>query len=232
MKNLVQMIEEGKYFFKSQKYRKAEELFKKALQKKKEFADVQNYLGLITFQEGRYGEAIDYFKKALKINPRYTEALLNLSILYNDIGDYENAKKLVNRSRRDAKSKKTKMDPFIRSKLANKHAEVADWYHGVGAYKEAVDEYKKALALEDGYVDLQTKMAICMREKGDLKNALNELKKAVKKNAKFADAQIQLGVTHYALGKKMEAKKAWKAAAKKFPSNKTIKMYLRLVGAK
>lgn len=232
MKNLSQLIAEGKYLFKSQKYRQAEELFKLVLKQRKEFADVQNYMGLIAYQDGRFGEAIGYFKKALSINPRYTEALLNLSILYNDVGDHDSAKKLVERQRRDAKSVGTRMDPFIRSKLANKHAEVADLYHGVGAFREAVDEYKKALALEEGYVDLKTQMAICLRENGDVKTALEELKEAVKKNGRFADAQIQLGVTQFALGKKAEAKKTWQSVVKKFPTNKTVKMYLRLAGAR
>ncbi|HLD45636.1 MAG TPA: tetratricopeptide repeat protein, partial [bacterium] len=217
---------EGKYFFKTQKYKKAEELFKKVVAQKKEYADVYNCLGIISHEEGRYGEAIKNFKKALQINPRYTEAMLNLSILHNDLGEYENAKKLVNRSRKDAKAKKAEMDPFIRSKLANKHAEIADRYKGVGLYNEAILEYKKALELES-YADIRTKMAVCLRENGNTKGALEELKKAIKTNKAFADIHIQLGITYYSLGKKDEAKKVWKAAEKLFPSNKTIKMYLR-----
>ncbi|MCP5464095.1 MAG: tetratricopeptide repeat protein [Deltaproteobacteria bacterium] len=227
MSDVSSLISEAKYLFKAQKYQKAEELFKQVVAQKKDFADVYNCLGLIAHEEGRYGEAMKHFKKALKINPRYTEAMLNLSILYNDLGDFQNAKKLVSKSRRDARSTKAAMDPFIRSKLANKHAEVADWYHGVGAYAEAIEEYQKALGLEAKYVDLHTKMAVCLREKGDLKKALDELKKAIRKNTNFPDAHVQLGVTYYALGKKAEARKTWKAAAKKFPKNTAVKMYLR-----
>lgn len=228
MRDLAHLIDEAKFFFKSQKYKKAEELFRKVVSKHKDFADIHNYLGLIYHEEGRYSEAIKSFKNALKINSQYTEAMLNLSILYNDIGKYDDAKKLVVQSKKDARSKKTAMDPFIRSKLANKHAEVADWYHGVGHFSEAVKEYKKALALEEGYTDIRTKMAICMREKGNAKGALEELKKAVKsKSSRCVDAHIQLGITQHGLGKKAEARKVWRAAAKKFPGNKTIKMYLR-----
>lgn len=232
MKDIAQMIEEAKFFFHSHKFNKAEELFKKVIAQRKEFADIHNYLGLIAHEEGRYGEAIKHFKDALKINSRYTEAMLNLSILYNDVGDYDNAKKLVVRSRKDARATKRAMDPFIRSKLANKHAEVADWYHGIGAFKEAIIEYKKALDLEDTYADIRTKMAVCLREKGDLKGALSELKKAVKTNNKCADAHVQLGVTYYAIGKKADARKVWKGASKKFPPNKSLKMYLKFTDTK
>jgi len=231
MKDMIQQIDEAKFFFKSQKFKKAEELFKQVISKNKNFADIHNYLGLIAHEEGRYGEAIKSFDNALKINPHYTEAMLNLSILYNDVGDYDKAKKLVVKSRKDAHSKKTAMDPFIRSKLANKHAEVADWYHGVGAFKEAIVEYQKALDLED-YADIRTKMAVCMRENGDLKKALEELKTAVKVKSKSVDGHIQLGVTYYTMGKRAEARKVWKASLKKFPTNKTIKMYLKITDAK
>lgn len=220
-------IEQGKFFFKTENYRKAEELFRKVVGKKKEFADVYNYLGLIAHEKGRYDDAITSFEKALQINPRYTEALLNLSILYNDMGEYNKAKKLVEQSKKDASKTKTAIDPFIRSKLANKHAEVGDWYRGVGAYDQAIEEYRKALEMEDRYVDIRTKMAVCQRESGRLKEALAELQRAVKDNPKFHDAAVQLGVTQYALGKKTEARKVWKDAAKRFASSRTLKMYLR-----
>lgn len=225
-------IEEGRFHFKSHNYKKAEEIFKNVLTQKKDFADLHNYLGLIAHEDGRYSEAMESFKSALKVNPRYTEAMLNLSILYNDVGEYDKAKKLVHRSRKDARKTKTSMDPFIRSKLANKHAEVGDWYRGVGAYEQAIEEYRKALELEDCYVDIRTKMAICLRELGDKKTALEELKRATKDSTYASDAFIQLGVTYYALGKKSEARHVWKDVVKKFPANQTAKMYLRFTEAK
>ena len=220
-------IEQGKFFFKAANYKKAETHLKKALKIKKGLADVNNLLGLVSHEKGKFGEAIKYFEAALKTNPRYTEAMLNLSILYNDIGDYDKAKKLVSKSRKESKKTKTAMDPFIRSKLANKHAEVGDWYKGIGHFDHAAVEYDKALDLEGKYVDIRTKKAICLRESGNNADALKELRKAIKDNPKFIDAHIQLGVTHYAQNKKTQARKVWTEASKKFPRNKTLKMYLQ-----
>lgn len=220
-------IEQGKFYFRAQNYKSAEKYLTEALAKKKDLADVNNMMGLIAHQDGSFSDAIKYFERALKTNPRYTEALMNLSILYNDMGEYEKAKKLVARSRREAKKSKTAMDPFIRSKLANKHAEVGDWYRGIGGYEQAAEEYQKALDLEDKYVDIRTKKAICLREAGNVKDATKELKQAIKDNPKFLDAHIQLGVTFYADGKKAQARKTWKEASAKFPRDKTLKMYLK-----
>lgn len=220
------LVEQGKVFYLNQNYKKAEACFKRAVEDHHEFADVYNFLGLIAHDQGRYVEAIHFFEKALKINPRYTEALLNLSILYNDTGDYEKAKKLVKRSRADAKKGPAAIDPFICSKLANKHADVGDLYHGVGAFEMAVREYKKALELEERYADIRTKLAVCLRELGRKADALAELKKAIQYSPEYADAQVQLGITLYSMGKVTDARKTWKAAVRKFPGNKSIRMYL------
>lgn len=224
--DLRTQIEQGKFLFNTRQYKQAEDIFSKLIESKKAYADVYNLMGLIAHQDGRFGEAIGYFEQALKINPRYTEALLNLSILHNDLSEYDKARKLVERSRKDSKKTKTAIDPFIRSKVANKHAEVGDWYRGVGAFKQAADEYRKALELEEKYVDIRTKLAVCYREEGQKAKAIDELKQAIKDNPDYPDAQIQLGITLYSLGKRTEARTAWKQANKKFPSNQTVKMYL------
>jgi tetratricopeptide (TPR) repeat protein len=226
------LIEQGKTHFKNQSYKKAETCFKKTLVFKHDFADVYNYMGLIAHEGGHYSEAIRSFEKALKINPRYTEALLNLSILYNDMGEYDRAKRLVKRSRDEARKTPTAIDPFIRSKLANKHADVGDLYWGVGAYVQAVQEYKRALELEERYVDIRTKMAICLRELGKKAEALVELKRGIKDNPEFADAQTQLGITLYSMGKRGDARKIWKAAARRFQNNKTVRMYLSFTNSR
>lgn len=226
MNDIRTLIEEGKFHYRNQNFRKAEEMLGKVIAQKKEFADVYNVLGLIAHEKGRYDDAIHHFEKALKINPNYTEALLNLSILYNDIGEIQKARTLVERSRKESRKNKAPMDPFIRSKLANKHSEVGDWYYGVGAFKNAIQEYEKALSLEDKYVDIRTKLAVCHRESGNIKQSIDELKKALKDSPRFVKAHIQLGVSYFSAGKKKDARKAWSEASRKFPQNKTLKMYL------
>src|SRR3990167_11399988 len=93
-------FEQGKEFFKNQAYRRAEGFFLKIIGSKSEFADVYNMLGVLYHQSGRYEDAISSFEKALKINPRYTEAMLTLSVLYNDMGEYKLSKKLLDRSKK------------------------------------------------------------------------------------------------------------------------------------
>lgn len=225
-------IEQGKEHFKNQAYKKAESLLLKVVASKHQFADVFNMLGIIYHQTGQFNDAIDYFKKALAINNHYTEAMLNLSVLYNDLGDYKHAKELVEKFKKDNKKTSGHMDPFIKSKLANKHAEVADMYRGVGLYKEAINEYGLALALAPTYHDIRTKMGICLRELGKKPEALKEFLKIVKDKPGYADANLQLGITYFSMNKKKEAKLAWTKLAKTAPQHPLVKTYLRLVADK
>jgi len=225
-------IEQGKEFFKNQAYKKAESLFLKVISTKHQFADVYNMLGIIYHQTGQFNDAIECFKKALSINSHYTEAMLNLSVLYNDLGDYKHAKELVEKFKKENKKTSGHIDPFIKSKLANKHSEVGDMYRGVGLYKEAVNEYSKALELAPVYHDIRTKMGVCLREEGKKADALKEFQKIVKDKPNYADAHVQLGITYYSMGKKKEAKQTWTKLAKANPHHALVKTYLRLVSEK
>jgi tetratricopeptide (TPR) repeat protein len=223
------LFAEGKKAFQQHHYEHAQKLFSKLLKKNPYFADVYNMMGVIYHNAGQFSDATKYFEKALKINPKYTEALLNLAVLYNDLGKYQKARTLY--AKVQAKSKEhrgSKMDPFIRAKLANRHADIGDIYEGIGFFKEAVEEYKKALELGPTFLDIRCKMAVSLREQGKFAESIKEFQKVIKANAKYLYAQVQLGVTLYAVGKTKEAIAQWKKVLKLHPNNDGAKMYIRL----
>ncbi len=222
------LIEQGKNFFKNQAYKKAESIFEKIIADKKEFADVYNMLGVINHQGGEFNRAITYFQKALKINTNYTEAMLNLSVLYNDLGEYKQARALVAKSKKESKKTRDQLDPFLKGKLANKHAEVGDLYRGVGIYDRAVQEYKRALELAPNFYDIRNRLGICLRELGKKKDALKEFQKIAKEKPSYMEAQVQLGVTYYSLAQKKEARNVWNKLAAKNPKHELVRMYLKL----
>lgn len=223
-------IEQGKQFFKTQAYKKAEAIFSKIIAGRHEFADVYNMLGIIYHQTGQFSDGITSFRKALAINPNYTEAMLNLSVLYNDLGQYKQARDLVNRFKKKGAAAKNghDIDPYIKGKLANKHAEVGDMYRGAGLFKQAIAEFEKAIELAPTFFDIRNKRGICLREKGEKETAFKEFQKIVKENPKYTEAQIQLGITLYTLGKKKEARHLWEKLAKTNPSHQLVRIYLRL----
>jgi tetratricopeptide (TPR) repeat protein len=223
------LFTEGKKAFQMHQYDRAQKAFSRLIQKTPYFADVYNMLGVIHHNAGQFSDATGYFEKALKINPKYTEALLNLAVLYNDLGEYKKARKLYDKVQAKSREHKgSKMDPFIRAKIANRHAEVGDIYEGIGFYKEAVEEYKKALHLGPTFHDIRCKLAICLREQGKHADSVSEFKKVLKANPKYYYAMVQLGVTLYAAGKTKAAIEQWNKVLKAKPDHDGAKMYLRL----
>ncbi len=227
------LFAEGKRAFQLHQYDRAQKIFTQLIKKNPYFADVYNMLGVIHHNAGQFSEATKYFEKALKINSHYTEALLNLAVLYNDLGEYKKARKLYARVQAKSREHKgNKMDPFIRAKLANRHADVGDIYEGIGFYGEAAEEYHKALKLGPTFNDIRCKLAICLREQRKYSQAIQELKKVIKANPKYYYAAVQLGVTQYAAGRPKDAVQQWNRVLKTQPHNEAAKMYLRLAEAK
>jgi tetratricopeptide (TPR) repeat protein len=230
LKELQSAISHGRNLFKAKQYDKAEEIFVSILKKHK-LADVYNYLGLLYSDKGKFNFAEMAFKRALQINPSYMEASLNLVVLYNNLGLRKKAKVIYQQLQKYGRSGRGAMDPLLMAKVANLHAEVGSLYQGVGHYKDAISEFEKAVDLCPDFVDVQTKLATCWRESGDLKSALKVFKKNERKKyaVRYAPFWIALGVTHYAKGNIKAAKKAWDKAVKIEPRNKTALNYRTLL---
>ncbi len=221
-----ELFNTGKKYFETKNYPRAERAFVKLLQLGAPYADVQNMLGVIYHIEGKFNNAIEAFEEALKINPHYTEASLNLAVLYNDLGEYKKAKALYARVHKRKSS--SGLDPIVRGKIANMHANLGDTYCGFGKYHEAAEEYKKALKWGPTFPDIRTKLGIAYRETGLKDLSIKELTKTVSEKPFYTPARLQLGITHYTAGNKKKAAQAWNEVLKKDKTNRLAKMYLKL----
>lgn len=227
-----ELVMTGKQCFEKKEYGSAETYLKRALKAGIKYADVYNMLGVIDHVEGRFDNSIKMFKEALRVNANYTEARLNLAVLYNDLGHYEDAKKLYSDLHKGPKAKDKKIEPVLKGRLSNLHANIGDIYQNLGLYTHAIPEYQKALSLNPGYVDIRTKLGIAYRENAEYTKSLMELKKVVKSDPKYVQGLVQLGVTYYSMKKLTEAKNQWKNALAKDPGNEYAGMYLRLAQTK
>ncbi|MBI4238132.1 MAG: tetratricopeptide repeat protein [Deltaproteobacteria bacterium] len=224
----------AKQHFLQREYERCEPQLRRIAQENPHYADVYNMLGVIYHAWGRFADAVHAFEKALHVNAHYTEALLNLAVLYNDLGQYKEAKKLYTQLREHtAKRKGVKtIEPVLRGKLSNMHAEIGDIYFGLGLYENAIAEYARALELNPTYADILTKLGISQREQGALKDSVESLRRACKANGHYSNARVQLGLTYYVMGKTADAKKEWQAILDSDPTNPNAKMYLGLCAAK
>lgn len=218
----------GKKAFDEKKYEAALIFLEKVRAEKPDYADVFNMLGLIYFLKGKHRDAVELFKKALGINPAYTEASLNLSVVYNELGEFDNAVHVYDMAKVTKKDGRHYADPYVRGKLANMHAAIASIYKDIGFLAEAADEYKKAIALRPEFMDLRTKLGMVYRELGEHLSSLKELSEAVKTNENYLPARVQLGLTYYTMGKPELARIEWEKVIAKKPDEKMAKMYLSL----
>jgi len=168
-------------------------------------------------------------EEALRLNPKYTEAALNLAVTYNDLGNYLEAKAVYQRATQTWRKESRQLDPFAKGKIANMHAQIGGAYHELGLFSDAVREYERALALCPGFNDIRIKLGTTLRDMGDLEAAGREFSAIKKENPLFVPALLQLGLTYYGLGRHQEAAGEWEEAVRLDPENKSAKMYLRMV---
>lgn len=209
----------------------AEPLLLQVLEKADRFADLHNMLGIVRHARGDFGAARDAFERAVTINPHYTEALLNLVVTCNDMGDYAAGRAFYDTVRATAQpsDEGAVRDPYALGKIANMHSEVAQAYADAGYLDEAVAELRKAVALRPAFSDLHVKLGTFLRDRGDLEEARASFEAATAANPGYAAAWVQLGITLYMLDRKDEAKERFSRALELDPKHKIASMYLRLV---
>lgn len=224
------LYEEGRIFFEQGDFDPAARCFAEIVKDGPDrFADVYNKLGIIYQRKGLSQKAVTLFEKALKINPAYTEAALNLSIVYNELGRHENAQKIFNTAVKTVYKARKVKDPYIDGKLANEHARLGEQYYFLGRFKEAITEYRKALKLCPAYPDIITQLGLAYRENGDLESAADIFLKAQNAGPKYVPAFLHLGITYYMKGFVDMAIREWKRALAIDPENHDAKIYLSFV---
>lgn len=194
------------------------------------FADVYHMLGVIHHQLGRLDYARGMFERALALNPGYTEAALNLAVTYHELGRYDEAKQtrehmLTIRQKLGA----DRIDPFVKGKLANMHADIASAYEQIGLHEEAVHEYRRAVALCPTFVDIRTRLGVSLRAAGNLAAAEREFLQAKRDHPKLVGPRLQLGMTYYSVGQRSEAAREWREVLAIDPENRFARLYLQLV---
>jgi Tfp pilus assembly protein PilF len=177
-----------------------------------------------------YGDLIGatkHFERAVELNPRYTEALLNLAIAYADSGEYEAARSAYNRLRSGHTG--TMADTFVRGKIANQHADLATSYLDAGRPHEAIAELQRAIDLCPDFPDLHTRLATLYRDQSNHALAREHLACAISTNPRYAPAHVLLGLTMLSLGAPDRAVASFRTALTVDPGNKSAKMHLRRI---
>lgn len=228
---LKQLLVLGREHYSRHEYDDAERALRQVVAKADHFADVHNMLGVILHERGDFVGAESHFERAVELNEKYTEALLNLAVTYNDLGKYEASRQVCSRIQR-AEGRAGILDPFARGKIANMHAELAQAYADAGCAQAAIDELKRAVELCPAFADLQMRLGTMYRETGNMALAREHYAAARDANPRYAPARVLLGLALLSLGKVDQAIAEWREALTIDPESKTAKMYIRMVEAR
>src|SRR5579859_5174272 len=104
---------------------KAEALIQAKLQTEPDNPDAYYLLGVSHYFQGKLGQTVENLKRALAIDPHHTDAAICLSVLYNDIGKYDEAKQVFEVANQSVAHKRTADNLGIDAKFAVKHLELA-----------------------------------------------------------------------------------------------------------
>jgi tetratricopeptide (TPR) repeat protein len=227
--NLRALVARGRAHYAAGEYNEAVACLTEVLRGKAAYADVYDLLGVIYHQEGRLAEAEEMFRQALLLNPAYTEAALNLVVTCNDLGKYAEAKTIYETAMAAVRQAPRELDPFVKGKIANMHAELGATYRAVAAFDEAVREYRRALELCPSFLDLRTELGKTLREMGDLPASIRELELVRAEQPRYAPGRIHLGLSYHAAGRRDDAGAQWKAVVETEPDNRSARMYLSML---
>ena len=189
-------------------------------------------LGTIYYDQGKFNKAIRSFRRALDMDPAFTDASIGLSIILNDLGRYEEGRKVFEEAQLMLSKQNAETDPYINEKLSIKHDELAELYLQYQRPKEALEQYYKALSLSARVPEITMKIVDCYVALEDRDRAIKELNDLIRQYPNFLGARIKMGRISFEQGEVIEAIEAWEAVLARDPEHAEAKRLLRQAQAK
>lgn len=209
-------------------YDLAEKSIQARLKEHPKNADAFYLLGVMNYFRGDIKHTVFNLREALKHDPRHTDAAICLSVLFNDIGRYDDAKNVFDQANQSVSVKKNGEDPEVDRKFAVKHLELADLYFRYRRYDEAVEEYAKAAALDPFTLEIRIRLAKSYAKKGFLTRAIQELQQLKVEYPRYVPARLQLGLLHYSQNNVLDAELEWESVRDLDPENREALAYLEM----
>jgi tetratricopeptide (TPR) repeat protein len=220
---IEELLDQAELALNNKTISEAEKHLAAALNKEKQNPRGYYLLGQLYYEKGQFAHAISAYKKTLVLDPQYVDASISLSVLYNDLGQYEEGGMIFNRALRSVETHKQGSDPFINDQLAQKHMEVGDLYNKYLRHEEAVLQYEKA-----NHAETRLKLSQTLHKKGEKTRAYDELKKLKKDSPHFYPGRVALGLLQYSMGHVIEAVEEWEKVLEKDPNNEKAVSYLKM----
>ncbi len=227
---LSDLLKKAKEAFQKNDLKTASLLLNEVIEQNPQATEAFFYLANVFHIRGELGKAIKAFQRVLELDPHHTDAAISLSVIYNDIGKYEEAKAIFERANNQVKNSQQQgiSDPHLNRKFSLKHYELAEMYVSYGRADEALFEYNKAATLDPDNLEIRIKIAKTYTKKGFTSKAFDELKRLKNEQPGYMPARIAMGLLYYGNGNIIEAQAEWQNVLSREPNHPEALMYIQL----
>ena len=222
------LLTQARERFAVQDYYGAVHLLEELLSQGRRFADVHQLLGLTFALLGQRERALLEFERALALNPRYVEAHLHRGVVLNEMGRQDEAATAFRAAGVSDVRSEGGFPRGIAARLANQHAALGEAYAEAGALHEAIEQFRRGVALGPSFHDLRYRLARLLLEGGRTLEAREELEAIVVDHPDFPDAIALLGLAHYLGGDAAAAREVWTRCRSRWPSDPRVDAYLAM----
>lgn len=226
-----EMLAEAREAFLKGDDRTAESLLQQLLLQNSRHPEIHQMLASLCYNQGKFSKAIQHFRRALEIDPTYTDASVGLSIILNDLGKYEEGKKVFQEAQERLDRNKGRPDPWVDEKIASKHEEIADLYSQYRRYQEALEQLLKAQKLSSRKAEITLRIADTFVHLGQTDRALKDLKGLIRDYPQLTSARLKLGLILYNSNNVAEAVEQWENVLVRDPENPEALRYLKMAQA-
>jgi len=183
---------EGNVYYYSDKFEMAEEMYRKAIELKPEFAPPHNNLGIVYQRLSNFkkaiichGKALDIFKEIGDLSGE-SKCYGNLGAAYHSLGDFKKAIEFHN------KSLKMKKEIGDQAGESVDYTNLGNAYHSLGDFKKAIEFHNKSLKMKKEIGD-QAGESKCYGNLGAAYHSLGDFKKAIEFHNKSLKMKKEIG---------------------------------------
>lgn len=229
---MEEMLSEARSLFAEGKTKSAEPLLQQLLLKNFKRAELHQMLGTIAYEQGQFKKAIQSFQRALEIDPANTDASIGLSIILNDLGRYEEGRKVFQDAQaRLDKKKNAVSDTWLEEKIVAKHEELADLYMQARAFDDAIEQLVKAQKRGLRKAELSMRIADAQMQANRPQKAVQDLRPLILENPRSNALRLKLAQALYQANNVAEAVEQWETVLSREPGNAEATRSLKMAQA-